>query len=149
MKRSLKLSHSNYIKSLGGLLSFVQIEKEKKLIRAGKTSVNSDVPPHLKTKALLKSCDSIKQIAQSRGVTEGTIINHLSTLKKEDSKIDLSKFKPKGRVVNSIKKMISKLKKEQKEENFSEDGKLRLKAIFDALNREVSYDKIRYVLLFV
>jgi ATP-dependent exoDNAse (exonuclease V) alpha subunit len=148
-EKELELSHSNYIKSLGGLLSFVQIEKEKKLIRAGKTSVNSDVPPHLKTKALLKSCDSIKQIAQSRGVTEGTIINHLSTLKKEDSKIDLSKFKPKGRVVNSIKKMISKLKKEQKEENFSEDGKLRLKPIFDALNREVSYDKIRYVLLFV
>jgi hypothetical protein len=148
-EEELELSHSNHIKSLGGLLSFVQIEEEKKLIRAGKTSTKSDVPTHLKTKVLLESCDSIKQIAQSRGVTEGTIINHLSTLKKEDSTIDLSKFKPKGRVVKSIEKMITKLEKEQKEDNFSEDGKLRLKPIFDALNGEVSYDKIRCVLLFV
>jgi transposase len=148
-EEELELSHSNHIKSLGGLLSFVQIEEEKKLIRAGKTSTKSDVPTHLKTKALLESCDSIKQIAQSRGVTEGTIINHLSTLKKEDSTIDLSKFKPKGRVVKLIEKMIIKLEKEQKEDNFSEDGKLRLKPIFDALNGEVSYDKIRCVLLFV
>lgn len=148
-EEELELSHSNHIKSLGGLLSFVQIEEEKKLIRAGKTSTKSDVPTHLKTKALLESCDSLKQIAQSRGVTEGTIINHLSTLKKEDSTIDLSKFKPKGRVVKSIEKMITKLEKEQKEDNFSEDGKLRLKPIFDALNGEVSYDKIRCVLLFV
>jgi hypothetical protein len=147
-EEELELSHSNHIKSLGGLLSFVQIEEEKKLIRAGKTSTKSDVPTHLKTKALLESCDSLKQIAQSRGVTEGTIINHLSTLKKEDSTIDLSKFKPKGRVVKSIEKMITKLEKEQKEDNFSEDGKLRLKPIFDALNGEVSYDKIRCVLLF-
>jgi hypothetical protein len=147
-EEELEQRHSNHIKSLGGLLSFVQIEEEKKLIRAGKTSTKSDVPTHLKTKALMASCESIKEIAQSRGVTEGTIMNHFSALKKEDSTIDLSKFKPKGRVVKSIEKMISKLEKEQNEEHFSEDGRLRLKPVFDALNGEVSYDKIRCVLLF-
>jgi len=148
-EEELEQRHSNYIKSLGGLLSFVQIEEEKKLIRAGKTFTKSDVPTHLKTKALMESCESVKQIAQSRGVTEGTIINHFTTLKKEDSTIDLSKFKPKGRIVKSIEKMILTLEKEQHEAHFSEDGRLRLKSVFDALNGEVSYDKIRFVLLFV
>jgi ATP-dependent exoDNAse (exonuclease V) alpha subunit len=148
-EKELELSHSNYIKRLGGLLSFVQIEEERKLIRAGKSSMKSDVPTHLKTKALMESCESIKQMAQSRGVTEGTIINHLSSLKKEDSSIDLSKFKPKEDVLKSIENMILKLEKKQNKEDFSEEGVLRIKAIFNALKGEVSYDKIRWVRLFL
>ncbi|SFV61193.1 putative helicase [hydrothermal vent metagenome] len=35
-KKELKKSHSNYIKSLGGLLSLVLIEEERKLLRTGK-----------------------------------------------------------------------------------------------------------------
>ena len=147
-KEELEKSHSNYIKRLGGLLSFVQIEEEKKLLRVGKVSIMSDVPTHLKTKALLDSCDTIKQIAKSRNMTETTIMNHLSMLKKEDSTIDLTKFKSKGRVAKSIEKIILKLKKEKNEENFAKDGKLRLKPIFDALKGKVSYNKIRSVLLF-
>ena len=147
-EEELEKSHSNYIKSLGGLVSFVQIEEEIKLLRAGTVSVKSDVPTYLKTKVLIESCKSIKEIARSRSMTESTIMNHLSTLKKEDSTLDLSKFKPKGSVVNAVKKIVLKLKKEKHKENFSENGELRLKPIFDALKGEVSYTKIRSVLLF-
>ena len=144
----LEKGHSNYIKSLGGLLSFVQIEEEKRLLRIGELSVISDTPTHLKTKLLIDSCDTIKQIAKSRNMKEGTIMNHLTALKKEDSTINLSKFKPKGAFVKRVKKIILKLEKEKNKEDFSEDGQLRLKSIFDALNGKVSYDKIRHVLLF-
>jgi len=147
-EEELEKGHSNYIKSLGGLLSFVQIEEEKKLLRAGKISVSSDTPTHLKTKLLIASCDTVKQIAKSRNMTEGTIMNHLSALKKEDSTINLNKFKPKGAFVKRVKKIILKLEKEKNEEDFTEDGQLRLKPIFDALKGKVSYDKIRHVLLF-
>ncbi len=147
-EEELEKSHSNYIKSLGGLVSFVQIEEEIKSLRAGTVSVKSDVPTYLKTKVLIESCKSIKEIARSRSMTESTIMNHLSTLKKEDSTLDLSKFKPKGSVVNAVKKIVLKLKKEKHKENFSENGELRLKPIFDALKGEVSYTKIRSVLLF-
>jgi len=147
-EEELEKGHSNYIKSLGGLLSFVQIEEEKKLLRAGKISVSSDTPTHLKTKLLIASCDTVKQIAKSRNMTEGTIMNHLSALKKEDSTINLNKFKPKGAFVKRVKKIILKFEKEKNEEHFTEDGQLRLKPIFEALNGKVSYDKIRHVLLF-
>ncbi len=149
-EEELEKKHINYIKSLGGLTNFLQIEEEKKLLRLGKTSkMKNDTPTHMKTKALIESCDTIKQIAKARGVTEGTIINHLSTLKKEEPDIDLSKFKPKGEFVKTIEDIAVQLKKEKNEENFADDGRLRLKPVFEALDGEVSYDKIRKVMLFI
>lgn len=145
----LDKSHVNYIKSLGGLTSFVQIEEEKKLIRAGKTSkMQNDTPTHMKTKALMDSCETIKQIAKARGVTEGTIINHFTTLKKDDKNIDLSKFKPSGDFMKPIEKVILKLQEEKNEEHFSDDGQLRLKPVFDLMEGNATYDEIRATMLF-
>jgi len=142
--------HHNYIRRLGGLTSFLKIEEEKKMLLAGKNSkVGKETPTHLKTKSLIEVCDSIKQISKSRSMTEGTIINHFLLLKKDDNQLDLSKFKPKESLLNSIKEMVLKLEKEEVAENFSEDGKLRLKPIFDAMEGEVSYDKIRLCMLFI
>ncbi len=149
-EEELEKRQMNCIKSLGGLTNFLQIEEEKKLLRLGKTAkMKNDTPTHMKTKALIESCDTIKQIAKTRGVTEGTIINHLATLKKEEPHIDLSKFRPKGELVKSIEDIIIQLENKKDEENFSDDGRLRLKPVFEALDREVSYDKIREVMLFI
>jgi len=145
----LEKRHVNYIKSLGGLTNFIRIEEEKKLLRAGKTSIKSELPTHLKTKALIASCETIKQIAKARSMNEGTIINHLLMLKKEDASIDFSKFKSRSKVLESIETVIIALEKEQKSENFSEDGTLRLKAIFEAMNGDASYNDIRLCMLFV
>ncbi|MBU1667981.1 helix-turn-helix domain-containing protein [bacterium] len=146
----LKKRHLNYIKSLGGLTSFVQIEEERKLLRSGKVAkMKNDTPTQLKTKFLIESCSSIKEIAKTRGVTEGTIMNHLAYLKKEESSLDLSKFKPTGAKSKRIEQMILKLQQEKNEEYFSDDGSLRLKPIFDAMDGEAGYDEIRLVMLFV
>ena len=146
----LDKSHINYIKGLGGLTSFVQIEEEKKLIRSGKVSkMKDDVPTHLKTKALIESCSTLKEMAKSRGLTEGTIINHLAKVKEEDSTIDLNKFRPKMENFDAIEEEVFKLKRNNNSEDFSEDGRLRLKPLFDALDSEVSYDELRMAMLFV
>ncbi|MCH9740414.1 MAG: AAA family ATPase [Epsilonproteobacteria bacterium] len=146
----LEKSHLNYIKSLGGLTSFVQIEEEKKLLRSGKVAkMKNDTPTQSKTKALIESCSSIKEMAKTRGVTEGTIINHLAYLKKEENSLDLSKFKLKGEKSKHIEQMILKLQQENNKENFSDDGSLRLKPVFDAMDGQASYDEIRLTMLFV
>ncbi|HIP51995.1 MAG TPA: helicase [Campylobacterales bacterium] len=147
-EEELEQAHTNYLKRIGGLTNFMQIEEEKKLLRAGKSSVSSDVATHMKTKALMESCESIKQIAKARGVTVATIMNHFSTLKKEDETLDLSKFKPKNLPEEAIDKVVAQLEKEKNMENFGDDGKLRFKPIFAALNGEVSYDEIRATMLF-
>jgi hypothetical protein len=148
-EEELEKCHVNYIKSLGGLTSFIRIEEEKKLLRARKTSIKSELPTHLKTKALIESCDSIKQIAKARSMNEGTIINHLLMLKKEDASIDFSKFKSRSKALESIEKVIIALEKEQNTENFSEDGRLRLKPIFEAMEGDASYHEIRLCMLFI
>ena len=148
-EEELEKAHTNYMKQIGGLTNFLQIEAEKKLMRAGKSSkTGSDMPTHLKTKMLMESCSTLKEIAKSRSVTESTIMNHLRTLKKEDENLDISRFKPKSLKTKPIEKVIEKLIKENRAENFSDDGELRLKPIFEALNGNVSYDDIRATLLF-
>ena len=148
-EEELEKAHTNYMKQIGGLTNFLQIEAEKKLMRAGKSSkTGSDMPTHLKTKMLMESCSTLKEIAKSRSVTESTIMNHLRTLKKEDESLDISRFKPKSLDTESIDKVIAELTRENKTENFSDEGELRLKPIFEALNGNVSYDDIRATLLF-
>lgn len=147
-EEELEKAHTNFIQSIGGLTHFLQIEEEKKLLRAGKSSLSSDIPTHMKTKALMQSCESIKEIAKARGVTTATIMNHFSTLKKEDESIDLSRFKPKNLPIEAVEKAVAQLEKEKNMENFGDDGRLRFKPIFEALNQEVSYDEIRAVMLF-
>ena len=148
-KEELEKDYVHYIRMLGGLTNFVQIEQEKKLLRVGKVSTKNDIPTHIKTKALLESCDTINEIAKSRSLTKSTILNHFSILKKEDETIDLQKFKPRGERATEVEKAIEELHKKKKAEDFREDGTLKLKSIFDELNQKISYEKIREVILFM
>ncbi len=138
-----------YIRMLGGVTNFAEIEAEKRQLRGGKVSIKVDIPTHIKTKSLMESSDTVKEIAKARSMTEGTIWSHFSKLKEEDSTIDFSKFKPKGKKVKLIEKAVKTLKKKGKKEDFKEDGKLKLKSIFDELNQKISYDRIREVLFFM
>ena len=149
-EKELEMRQVNYIKGLGGLTSFVQIEEERKLLRAGKVAkMKDDTPTHLKTKALMENCSSIKEMAKSRGVTEGTIINHLRKIKEEEPTIDLEKFRPKMDNFEAIEEEVFKLKRENNRENFSDDGALRLKPLFEAFESRLSYDELRMALLFI
>jgi len=146
---ALEKFQMNYIKRLGGLSSFVQIEEEKKLLRLGKISAQKELSTQLKTKALIERCDGIKQLAKTRGVTEGTIINHLRILKKEEEDIHLDKFKPNEVQIYAIEEAVVVLKKENNSEHFSEDGQLKLKPLYSLLEGRYGYDEIRLALLFI
>ena len=45
--------------------------------------------------------------------------------------------------------MVLKLKTKNIKENFSDDGTLRLKPVYEALDGEVSYDDLRVCMLFL
>lgn len=139
----------NYIESLGGITNSVQIEEEKENLKSGKVSFSSYVTPtHIKTRHLIEKSESILQLAKNRGMSKGTIIVHLTKLKEEDSSLDLEKFKPDTEGFIHIKDAVLKLKEKNNKEDFSSDGQLRLKPIFDALDAKVGYDDIRIALLF-
>ena len=149
-QEELEKAHLNFIRGLGGLTSFIHIEEEKRQIRAEKLSkIERSKPTHLKTKALIDSCKTIKEIAKIRGLTESTIINHLAKLKEEDSSIDLDKFRTNIKNFEEIEEAFYALKRKNRVEDFDKDGKVRLKPLFDYLDRKVSYNEINLAMLFI
>jgi len=143
----LSKMHLDYIAYLGGLTNPQAIQAEQKALKENPSTIKTKIPTHHQTKGLIKLFSSIDEIAKTRSMTQGTIINHFVKLKEEDNTTNLNKFKPNPQISHPIEEMIEKLLKEKNEEHFSEDGTLRLKPIHEALGGEVSYDMIRLVML--
>ena len=139
-----------HISSMGGVVEKQKIEEEVANIKAGKPSHSSYVTPtHTKTKNLIDKSDTLVKLAINRKLAKSTIIQHLVLIKEEDPKIDLNKFKPKAELLDAVETVILKFMTKKLGENFTDDGKLRLKPVFEALNGEIGYDDIRLCMLFV
>ena len=119
----------------------VILKSEKKII------TKSTTPTHLQTKELIESSSSLEELAKSRGMSKGTIINHLRILKEQDSGINFDKFMPDKETIILVKEAVVKIKKRNNKDDFSEDGQIRLKPIFEALDSKLQYDAIKIALL--
>ena len=149
-KENLESKFESHISALGGVVNKEKIEEEIQNIKAGKPSHSAYVTPtHMKTKKLIEKSDTLIKLATNRGLGKSTIVNHLFLIKEENPKIDINKYKPKNELLKRVDDAVLKLKTKNLKENFSEDGKLRLKSVFEALNGEVSYDDIRVCMLFI
>lgn len=140
----------SYIEKLDGITDKKLIEEEKEKLKTGRRyKIKDSTPTYIRTKNLIESSKSIDELAKNREVTAGTIIKHLTQLKKEGTDLDLEKFKPKEKIFNAVKAAIATIKAANNEEDFADDGNIRLSPIFNALDGEVSYDEIRIALLFL
>ena len=148
-EEELEKQARDHIRSLGGLTDFVEIEKEKKRIHTGNPRQKSTTPTHLQTKALIDTSATIQAMAEARGMTEGTIINHLAKIKEEDPDCDLDKFKPEAELLQAIEEAYRVVRARNNPDDFSEDGIIRLKPLYEILEGNVSYDMLRLALLFV
>ena len=139
-----------HISRLGGVVNKAMIEEEQANIKAGKPSHSMHVTPtHHKTKNLIAKSDTLIALAQNRGVAKGTILNHLILIKEENPEIALDKYKPAEALVQSVATAVEKLMQGNAQADFTEEGRLKLKVVFDALSGEISYDEIKICLLFV
>lgn len=94
------------------------------------------------TRELLLQKLSIKEMAKKRGMTEGTIINHLEKLaEKGNGAIDLSYLKLDGPRMDTIKTVFETLRKKT--------GEARLAPARNILGRDFSYDELRLARLFL
>ena len=149
-KERLESIFESHISSLGGIVSKEKIDEERQNIKAGKPSHSAYVTPtHVKTKNLIEKSDTLIKLATNRGLSKGTIVQHLYTIKEETPELDISKYQPKDELFKSVEEAVLKLKTKNIKENFSDDGKLRLKPVHEALGGEVSYDDIRVCMLFL
>lgn len=139
-----------HISHLGGVVCKEKIDEEIQSIKEGKPSHSAYVTPtYTKTKNLIAKSDTLIKLATNRGLGKSTIINHLAQIKEENPEIDLEKYKPKDELFERVDTVVLKLQTKKFKENFSDDGKLRLKPVYEALDGEVSYDDIRVCMLFI
>ena len=149
-KENLETMFKSHVSALGGVVNKEMIDEEIQNIKVGKPSHSAYVTPtHVKTKNLIKKSDTLIKLAQNRGLGKSTIVNHLALIKEENPEIDLDKYKPKDEIFERVDEVVLKLRTKKLKESFSEDGKLRLKAVYEALGGEVSYDNIRICMLFI
>jgi len=139
-----------HIRHIGGVVEKEKIEEEKANIKAGKPSHSAyATPTHTKTKNLIAKSDTLIKLATNRGLSKGTIIQHLSLIKEEEPDFDMNKYRPNEETFDAVETVALKLMTKKMPENFSEDGKLRLKPVFEALGGKVSYDDIRLCMVFM
>ncbi len=139
-----------HIRRMGGVVEKAKIEEERANIKAGKPSHSSYVTPtYMKTKNLIPKSDTLIRLATHRGLSKSTIVQHLALIKEEDPDFDMNKYKPKEALFDKVESAVLKLMTQKMPEHFPDDGKLRLKPVFEALNGEVGYDDIRVCMLFI
>ena len=147
---TLKVLNDSYIEKLGGTLDIEVIEAEKKRLSSEKVIKSSTPEPnHIKTKQLIESSDTLEMLIERRGMTLGTIIKHFALLKEDDATLDLEKFRPDAAFVTRVEEIVADIKRDKREEDFTEKGGLRLKPIFTALDEKYSYDEIKLALFYV
>ena len=139
-----------HIRRMGGVVEKSKIEEERANIKAGKPSHSAYVTAtHIKTKNLIAKSNTLISLATNRGLAKGTIVQHLALIKEEEPEFDMNKYKPNQETFDTVETMVLKLMTKKMPENISDDGKLRLKPVFEALDGKVSYDDIRLCMVFI
>ena len=145
-EQDLTLQHNAFIRHCGGTLNTAEIQRnEKKIAKAGKQNYAAATVEE--TRTLFEEGYDIADIAQERGLTPATIINHLAKLQKDG--LDISVAHPGEEVVEQVRKIYKRLMKRQNPEHFSDNGSMKLRPIVEATSPRMGYVQVRLALLFV
>ena len=132
----LENAAQKFIQKCGGTTDEKEILKQKgKIKKKSKKESTYD-----QTYELVKLGRSIHEIAEERGMVEGTIASHIIKLKKEYPEANLSAYKPKKSMVDAV---------EIAYKNRPKNEPLSTKTIYDELNGKVSYTDIKLALAFI
>lgn len=127
-----------------------EIKKNKKLLNREKNRTNFSQKENTLeiTKKLLIKKKTILEISKERKFTEDTIVKHLQKISELWPDFDFSYLMPDEKFLKQVFNAVKKIKEKNNQDDFLEDGRLRLKSIFEYLKEEVSYDEIRLALIF-
>ncbi len=133
----LELIGKTFLRDNGGLIDKKEITKHKNKLKEkerGKLSTYEVTLIHLKQKA------SLKEIAEARGLTTGTVAGHLIKIIKDNPNEDLNYYKPKNSILKKVKAVYDEQPK---------SAPISLNAIYGKLGGKVSYDDIKLAVAFI
>jgi len=133
----LELMAKTFIRDCGGLIDKKEITKHKNRIKEkerGKLSTYEVTLIHLKQSV------PIKDIAEARGLSTGTIAGHLIKIRKDHPNENLNYYKPKASLLKKVKAAYDEQPK---------SAPISLNAIYTKLGGKVSYNDIKIAVAFI
>lgn len=135
-----------FIKRCGGITDPTEIKKYKNRQKEKNQPKQST---YSITKDYIQKGFSIAEIAEERGLSEGTIMGHFERVKALYPEVNLIKYKPEANIFRKIQIAHNKILAEQNPEKLREDGTVSLKALFDSLDQKISYGELKLALVFM
>lgn len=142
----LSEKHLQFIKYCGGISDIKQIQQNKTKALSNQNSIR--IATLEQTKELFEKGFDIVEIADERGLTISTIINHLEKLHRNHG-LNIDAIRPEQEQIDQVRKIYKKIQRSNNPEYFSEDGNVKLRPIVELSSPALSYDEVRLALLFV
>jgi ATP-dependent exoDNAse (exonuclease V) alpha subunit len=133
----LELISKIFLRDIGGLIDKKEITKHKNRV---KEKESSKMSTYEVTLTHLKQSVSLKEIAEARGLSVGTIAGHLIKIRKDHPDENLNFYKPKAAVLKKVKAAYDEQPK---------SAPISLNAIYGKLVGSVSYDDIKLAVAFI
>lgn len=134
----LEARFNDFIQRCGGFTAEADIKKHALKKKAKKSGLD--------TYALTRECFekgwSLVKIAEERGLTRGTIVGHLVTLKDRGAELDFARLADEVSDYDLIDAAFEKIKSRGLASDFYDDHTVRSKVLFDALKGDVSFEVI-------
>ncbi len=138
----------SFLSSIGATFNeAVVIENTKKLKRKRRKKQTGIQTTHEKTKELVKQEYSIEEMAHVRELTESTILKHLEVLRLYEKNLDMGYLLPDEETIKQVQNARDHIERKNDKEDFLESGEVKLRALFDYLDGDVSYENIRLSLI--
>lgn len=132
-----KKMEEDFIFRMGGALKPGHKKSKREEIKDTKVSTI------ILTKELLESGKNIKEIIKERGLTYGTILNHIEQIMVKFPETIITHIRPQQKDINLVKKINDKLKGEDR-------GKLTpIKIILEKEGSKMTFEEIRIARLFI
>ncbi len=162
--KSMTQAHEKFILKSGGTLSKsvidaydnlqkrrreqAQAQQDKKQ-KLGNQVADKSESTLAATRLLLEESLSIAEIAQMRGLAQSTIMRHISELKRQDPSLACDHLRPDDEIMTAVGNAYVAIKVANDPNDFSDDGSIKIKPIYDYLKQKVDYNTIRLALIFI
>ena len=98
---------------------------------------------HDVTKILINQGLTIEQIASARTLGTNTVIEHILAISKKDNTVDISRFRPEGKLITKTKRAYNQVKAENPNDSF-----VSLKLVHERLKKQVTYEDIKLCMVY-
>ncbi len=144
----LEAAFSKFILKCGGTINEATIRLNEDKIKRKRNRAKKKSTYEM-TKEMIEDGKTLSEIAKTRGLTKNTIIGHLSKIKVQFPKTDISKFSPDDALLAKVEKAFRELYKTEQSNVYSETSGFKLKPLHQALMGEVSYDDLKLCSTFI